>query len=198
MNTETSVIKESWFELLAYRKRELLRSIGSGSGSTRLIAVFGGSAFQRKSRVWKYAFQVGSELAKRNAIVINGGYGGVMEASAAGARECDGHAIGVTCKNLPESSPNKYIDNEWKVERWDQRLVVLVWLSDGYIVMPGSSGTLVELSMLIETQMKEFIPMRPIACFSRHWRPIVKRVLDNPAMIHFTDDVSECVDIVMS
>ena len=194
--TEISVIEESWFKICALHKREL-KFVGDGSTPRRLIAVFGSSAVGRGDTVWRQAYKVGRELALRQAVVLNGGYSGVMEASAAGARSAGGDTIGVTCENLPEKGANPHILHEWKLERWDQRLLTLVWLADGYLVMPGSSGTLVELSMVIETQQKGFIPARPVVCLGAFWKPVVRRIAGGEVMVSFAKTPAECVELLI-
>ena len=181
--SETTFIDEGWYLTLAQRKRELLRPYGATSKP--LIAVFGSAMTMRGTLGWTRAEQIGAELAKVGAVVINGGYAGVMEASAEGAKKAGGITVGVTCNDLPEKQANDSIIHEWRCERWDQRLISLVWLADGYVVMPGSSGTLVELSMVIETQLKSFIPIRNVVCFGAFWKPVVKRITGTAKIVNF-------------
>ncbi|MFC2150000.1 LOG family protein [Calditrichota bacterium] len=190
---EVSVLTEPWFGILASRKRELIRN-----GGRMIVTVFGGSAAQQDSPVWKHSYRIGREVANHNGIIISGGYGGVMEAASQGAREAEGSAIGVTCHNLMGNEPNPYVDHIWDLDRWDQRLLALIWLSDAYVVMPGSSGTLVELSMAIETQNKGFIPKRKIVCFTRYWEAVVKRIEGSQDIVHFSRSTVETVKLVMS
>lgn len=190
-----SVISESWFRVVAQRKRDLMMQ--EGEKALPLIAVFGGAAAIKGDEAWGLSYEIGKELGRRKAAVINGGYGGVMEASAKGVVETGGVSVGVTCANLSLNAPNKYIQNEWHLDRWDQRLLALIWLADGYVVMPGSSGTLVELSMVIETQGKGFVPARPVVCVGDYWKSIVDRILSTKGNVHFSDDPKRCVDIVM-
>ncbi len=180
---EITIIDEGWFMTLAQRKRELQRKIGSHRAP--LIAVFGSAMTQPGTKDWKRAAAVGAEIAKLGGVVINGGYAGVMEASAFGASQVGGVTIGVTCEDLPERKANPFVQNEWRCERWDQRLIGLVWLADGYVIMPGSSGTLVELAMVIETQLKGFITIRPTVCFGTFWKPVVKRIMGTATVVQF-------------
>ena len=192
---EVSLVNESWLSIYARSKRSL--QLGQDKNSPRrLIAVFGGNATGEDSSSWQNSYKVGQEVAKRGGIVINGGYHGVMEASAAGARSVDGVTIGVSCDNLPEEHVNQYIVHEWNLKRWDQRLMTLVWLSDGYVVMPGSSGTLVELSMVVETQFKGFIPSRPVVCLGDYWKPVVERIAGTRDLVSFASTPEECVEML--
>ena len=181
--SETTVIDESWFLTRAQRKRELLRPFKSPA--RQMIAVFGSSMTTRGTKEWDKAAAAGAELAKLGAVVINGGYAGVMEASAEGAVSQGGETVGLTCEDLPEKKANDFIINEWRCQRWDQRLIGLVWLADGYVFMPGSSGTLVELSMVIETQLKGFIPIRPVVCLGVFWKSVVKRITGTSTIVQF-------------
>jgi predicted Rossmann-fold nucleotide-binding protein len=54
-----------------------------------------------------------------------------------------------------------------------QRLARLIELGDAYVVLPGSTGTLVELAMVWELINKGLIPRRPILCWGDFWRPVV-------------------------
>ncbi len=191
---EITLIDDPWFKVLSQRKRQIWES--SGRNNLPFISVFGSALVEADSAIWQNAFKLGVELARRGAVVMNGGYGGLMEASAAGARAAGGITVGITCENLPEKSANQYIDNEWRVARWDQRLLALIWLADGYVVLPGSSGTLVELSMVIETQLKGFIPRRPIVCLTRYWQPVVNRVVSNRNLVLFAPTPKDCANLV--
>ncbi len=194
-NIEISVINESWLSIYARKKSEL--QLGQDSHRPRmLITVFGGNITDKDSTTWDKCFHFGQEVAKRGGIIINGGYGGVMEASAAGARSRGGDTIGVSAENLPEKEVNPYIVHEWKLKRWDQRLLTLVWLADGYAVMPGSSGTLVELSMVIETQFKGFIPARPVVCLGSFWKPVVSRIEGAERMVRFARTPIKCAEML--
>jgi uncharacterized protein (TIGR00725 family) len=196
-NVEVTLISDSWLNILAHRKLEI-KLAQELNPHMRFIAVFGGATIVPGSTGWRKVFNLGMELAQRNAAVINGGYSGVMEASAAGARSVGGVTVGVTCDNLPEKNANQHIQYEWRVKRWDQRLLTLVWLSDGYAVMPGSSGTLVELSMVVETQLKGFIPARPIVCLGSYWKPVVSRIEGADGMVRFARTPKECVEMLLN
>lgn len=181
--TETTLIDDSWFITLAQRKRQLTRA--TNHTAPLVIAVFGSAMTKPEMRDWIHAEALGAQLAKAGAIVISGGFGGIMEAVSKGAKEAGGITVGITCNDLPERKANPYVMHEWRTERWDQRLLALVWLADGYVVMPGSSGTLVELSMSIETQLKGFIPIRPLVCFGAFWKPVVKRIIGTSRIVTF-------------
>lgn len=167
---------------MAQRKQDIRRRL---SHAAPFIAVFGSSMTPPGSRDWIKAFEIGRLLARSGAVVMSGGYGGIMEAVSAGAASEGASIVGITCRDLPEKEPNPHITDNWIADRWDQRLISLIWLADGYIVCPGSSGTLVELSMVIETQLKGFLPLRPAVAIGSFWKSVVQRITDTKKIVAF-------------
>src|SRR5882672_2313107 len=75
------------------------------------VAVFGSSQAARNSPHYNVGMEVGSALARRGAVIRCGGYGGVMEAVASGAKEAGGTVIGCTLRWFGESRvPNTQLD----------------------------------------------------------------------------------------
>ncbi len=192
---DVSVIREPWFDIVASQKQQITRT-SKGQQSRPLVSVFGGSAVKPGSDYWNAAEQIGSEIAKLGGIVISGGYGGIMEAASKGCAEAGVEPVGVVCHNLLDSQPNPYLKHVWDLDRWDQRLFALVWLSDSYVVMPGSSGTLVELSMVIETQNKGFLPKRKTVCYGDYWQHVVGSIDGADEIVTISDSVDEIAKIV--
>jgi len=193
---EISVVDESWFNILARQKREL-KFADSLSNPHDFIAVFGGAGASPDTPEGKAAYDIGKAIAESGAIVMNGGNSGMMEFSAAGARSVGGTTVGITCENLPGKA-NRYLMHEWSLERWDQRLLSLVFLADGYVVMPGSSGTLVEISMVIETQNKGFIPARPVVCWGEHWKPVVERIPEAMPIVKYARSAEQVIQLLVA
>lgn len=191
---EITIISDSWFMTMAQRKQELRRRLGSNA---QFIAVFGSSMTEPGSRDWIRAFEAGAALARAGAVTMSGGYKGIMEAASAGAASVGGTVVGITCRNLPEKSANPYVTDDWSTERWDQRLIALVWLADGYILCPGSSGTLVELSMVLETQARGFLPIRHVVGLGPFWKSVVQRIVDSDRLISFASTPRKAAQLVL-
>lgn len=145
----------------------------------RVVTVFGSADPVAGSKEWDVACHVGRVLGEAGYSIANGGYGGTMEASAMGASEAGGHVTGVTC-NMWKTPPNAYVDTVIDTESHDQRLHELVRLGEyGYIVLPGATGTLVELATVWELELKGFLPKardgreRPVVCVGEFWSPLV-------------------------
>ena len=140
----------------------------------RTVAVFGSGEVVQGSDDWRLAFAVGRTLAGLGYAIANGGYAGTMEASAKGAVEAGGWAVGVTCR-LWGARPNAYLSRTVVTEDLPQRIQTLIELGGaGYVVLPGATGTLAELAWVWELTFKGFLPARPIVCVGEFWRPLVE------------------------
>ena len=103
------------------------------------IAVIG--AAQASKRELGLAEEVGRELAKREAILVCGGLGGVMEAACRGATSEGGMTIGI----LPgesRSSANKYVQFPIVTGMGYARNVAVVKSAQAVIAIDGNYGYL--------------------------------------------------------
>ncbi len=92
---------------------------------------------------------VGREIAKRSALLICGGLGGVMEAAARGARQEGGITVGI----LPGTSPddaNPYIDIAIVTGLGHARNVLIVHSAHVLIALEGEYGTLSEIAIALK------------------------------------------------
>jgi uncharacterized protein (TIGR00725 family) len=99
--------------------------------------------------VYNLAREVGFLIGKKGAILICGGRGGVMEASARGAREAGGITIGI----LPGASAedaNPYIDIPIVTDLGNARNAINVLTSQVIIAVHGSYGTLSEIALALK------------------------------------------------
>jgi uncharacterized protein (TIGR00725 family) len=113
-------------------------------------------------------------LARAGFTVCSGGYYGAMEAVSRGAREAGGHTIGLTTP-FYRLAPNAYLAEEIAISRWQDRLFELVERGDGYIVLKGGTGTLLELAALWESLNKRAIDPRPCVAMD-FWAPVLEYV----------------------
>ena len=112
------------------------------SQSPPIIAVIG--AGQCENSIYQLAFQVGEEIAKRGAILVCGGLGGVMEAAAKGASMAGGITVGI----LPgpsSNSANPYIMIPVATDMGQARNVIIAHTADGLVAVSGGAGTLSEI-----------------------------------------------------
>lgn len=140
----------------------VLTMFGSGT------VVDGDPAYETARRIGRIAAEAGWHLC-------NGGYGGTMEAGARGAAEADGHTIGVTCRAFGAGGPNAFIREEVVTETLFERLERLIGLGSRFLVLPGGSGTLVELALVIELLNKRLLPPdRRVGIVGSCWTPILE------------------------
>ncbi len=143
------------------------------------IVIFGSSAPAEGDFGYMQAYELGRALGEAGYDVGNGGYVGTMAGSARGAKEAGACTIGVTCDAFGRGGANQWIDKEIRTKDLNERLVRLIELGAGYVVLPGSTGTLLEIAMVWELINKQFLPQRPIIFLSLYWQPVINTVLQN-------------------
>jgi uncharacterized protein (TIGR00725 family) len=139
--------------------------------------VFGSSRPRDGDPEYLEALEVGRALAREGFSVCNGGYGGIMEASARGAKESGGETIGITVESFARTA-NRWIDREIRKATLPERIAVLVDSADGYVVLKGGTGTLLELAYVWEFINKKFIPEKPIIIVGDFWTRVVETLKD--------------------
>jgi uncharacterized protein (TIGR00725 family) len=109
------------------------------------------------------AYQVGRLVAQAGCVLVCGGLGGVMAGACRGAREHGGKTVGV----LPGPSPaaaNPWAEVVLATGLGHARNVVVVQSGDAVLALPGSWGTLSEISLALKNG-------RPVVGL-RAWREI--------------------------
>jgi uncharacterized protein (TIGR00730 family) len=144
----------------------------------KTVTIFGSSLPQEGSAAYEDARRLGQLLAEAGFAVVNGGYGGLMEASTRGAREAGGHTIGVTCEIWPAQA-NRWIAEEIRTSSFLMRLTTLVERGDAYVVLPGGTGTLAELALVWEMMNKSALSKtvggrKPLVVMIPYWQPVIE------------------------
>lgn len=142
------------------------------------VTIFGSSLPAEGSSTYIDALRLGRLCAESGFDICNGGYGGLMEASARGAHAAEGLTIGVTCDVWPMRA-NKWIKEEIRTSTYPERLMTLVARGDAYVVLPGGTGTLVELALAWELMNKSVLSgtvggRRPLLVWEPYWRPVIE------------------------
>lgn len=138
----------------------------------RTITVFGSAKPADGEGQYQTAYLLGRLLAENEFNVCTGGFNGIMEAVSKGVKELNKEAIGVTVKDWGKS-PNRYLTREIKCDTLFDRIKKLIELGDGFIVLQGGTGTLLELASVWELLNKGMMDQKPIACHSSMWQGIV-------------------------
>lgn len=99
------------------------------------------------------AVAVGAELARRGAVVVCGGLGGVMEAACRGAREAGGTTLGI----LPgddRDEANRWVSVAVATGMGELRNGLVVRASDAMIAVGGAYGTLSEIALALKARKR--------------------------------------------
>ena len=141
--------------------------------NSHTITIFGSAKPEPGESEYETALALGGAIAGQGWSVCNGGYGGTMEATARGASLAGLHTIGVTCRALGRHGPNRYIREEIETDDLFTRLRTLIERGDGYVVLPGGTGTLLELALVWELTNKRLAQTRPpIVLLGDYWMPV--------------------------
>ena len=112
------------------------------------IAVIGGGECSPQAA--KLAVEVGREIARRGAVLVCGGLGGVMEAACRGAVSGGGLTIGI----LPgdnRRTANPYVQIPIVTGIGHARNVTVVKSAQAVIAIDGSYGTLSEIGHAVQS-----------------------------------------------
>jgi len=140
----------------------------------KTVTVFGTSKASPGDSVFEMAESLGRLLAENGFTIANGGYGGTMLAAAKGAAAVGGKVIGVTCTAFKRSGANEFVTDEISTDCLENRLAKLIELGDAYIVLPGGTGTLLELANVWEHKNKGFANAdKPIILVGAFWQPLL-------------------------
>ncbi len=117
------------------------------AGGKPFIGIIG--AGMADESLMKIAETCGSLIAKRGAVLLCGGLGGVMEAAAKGASLAGGITVGILPGDSRESA-NPYIDIPVATGFGEGRNMIIVRSADGFIAIGGEYGTLSEIAFALK------------------------------------------------
>jgi cytokinin riboside 5'-monophosphate phosphoribohydrolase len=111
------------------------------------IAVFCSSSNSISDHYKQAAFQLGELIAEsENKLVYGGATGGLMDAVATGTKSKNGDIIGVISQAIIKMNRQSTLPTELiTVETLSDRKMKMKTLTDVFVVLPGSYGTLDEM-----------------------------------------------------
>ena len=152
---------------------------------------FGASRADKGSATYAASEAVGAALARLGCVVINGGYTGVMEASAAGATAAGGRAYGIVVPSVfverhRRGGANAHLTGAVHAPSLDRRVDLLCHGAHGkriafFVVMPGTLGTLHEFATVWdEVNVAPFSGARAPVIFAWRapWEALVHQMYD--------------------
>jgi uncharacterized protein (TIGR00725 family) len=117
-------------------------------GTAPYVAVVGAGG-DVEARLLAAAEAVGGELARRGAVVVTGGLGGVMEAACRGARSAGGTTLGI----LPgddRGAANAFVSVAVATGMGELRNGLVVRCADALVAIAGGYGTLSEIALALK------------------------------------------------
>ena len=117
----------------------------------KIIGVIG--AGKAAEEILGLAQETGRLIAENGFFLICGGMGGVMEASAKGAREAGGSTIGIL-PNPDRHTANPYIDIPIATSFGEARNLIIIRTADILIAVGGEYGTLSEIAFALKTEKR--------------------------------------------
>lgn len=166
----------------------------------KTITIFGTAKAKSGDTAYRLAYETGKFLAQAGFTIANGGYGGTMLAASKGAAEAGGEVVGVTCSVFGRVA-NEYVSREIVTDSLDERLDTLMKLGQGYVVLPGGTGTLLELAKVWELKNKGFIEEdKPIILVGGFWKPLIDLIVscdpESSQYIRQADEPKQVLDLI--
>lgn len=125
------------------------------SGNLKSVAVYCGHQFGTNPQFARDAATIGKMLARNGIkVVFGGGNVGLMGTVANAALENGGHVTGISTHDvLAKQEPmNNNLSRFEVVNGVNERKQRMFELSDGFIILPGGTGTLNELTDIMTMQ----------------------------------------------
>ncbi|MBD3186171.1 LOG family protein [Candidatus Bathyarchaeota archaeon] len=147
--------------------------------------------------------ELGKQLARKGITVVTGGFGGTMEQVSKGAKEAGGKTIGVTCyvfKGVKKLQVNDHVDEEIVASSLFDRITKMIEISNAFIVLPGGTGTFVELAAVLEHVNKGLCEPKPILFLGAFWKPISIPLSKREVTMHGLKEIvgaSSCADLML-
>jgi len=142
------------------------------SNMSKTVSVFGSSLPVPGDDEYEQAYLLGKILGNSGINVCSGGYQGIMDAVSKGALENGVKTIGITV-DIFGATPSKYLTEQIEEATLFERLTKLINIGDAYIILPGGTGTMLELTVVWEKMNKGLISEKPTACVGSIWKNIV-------------------------
>jgi len=139
--------------------------------------IFGDGKCSPKTKKYKSAVKLAELLGAMGFDIVNGGYAGVMEASASGASKFAVERIGVVLENS-EREPNKFLTKRIFAPSYLDRLELLIDMGDVYFFFEGGSGTLLECSAVLALYERNII-RKPTFYIGQKWSKLYNFLKNN-------------------
>ncbi|MBK8943910.1 MAG: LOG family protein [Ignavibacteriae bacterium] len=168
----------------------------------KTVTIFGSAIPKPGSEEYETAYLLGKQLAKIGFNICSGGFQGIMDAVSKGAIEEGKSATGITI-DIFNSHTSKYLTNQIKCNTLFERIDNLIKFGDAFVILPGGTGTLLELSAVLELINKNVIDKKPIVCLGKMWKIIIDIIDErmkfekkNSGLVKCYNSIEETVDYI--
>jgi uncharacterized protein (TIGR00730 family) len=161
----------------------------------KTITVFGSSMPKPGDKDYEDAYLIGKKLGEKGFNICSGGFQGIMDAVSKGAKEAGAEAIGITVP-LFKSKSSKYLNHEIQCDTLFERLDNLITYGDGFIILPGGTGTLLEISLVWEMINKNLSDVKPVVCLGEMWSKIVAPMEERVKLEGRRENIINCFNTV--
>jgi uncharacterized protein (TIGR00725 family) len=121
-------------------------------------------------------------LAESGFTLCNGGYDGTMAAAARAATEAGGETVGVTMAAAGPIGPNPWIHHKIRCASLPERICRLLQEGDAYVILPGGTGTLAEIGLMLDLANKHLMRLKPIVFVGAFWQPLLDLLACEPVL----------------
>lgn len=166
----------------------------------KTITIFGSSLPLPGEQQYEDAYLLGKLLAQKGFSVCTGGNLGIMEAASKGAFEEGAEVTGIVFDHF-STRPNQYLTHIIETKSLFERIQNLIGCADGFVILQGGTGTLLEFAVVWEFCNKDLLKVKPIACHSALWKTImepmeeqIRRENRMTGLVRHFETVKEIVD----
>lgn len=148
------------------------------------VTFFGSARLSPRTKYYKMARDLASDLAVDGFAIISGGGNGIMEASNRGAFDEQDVSVGFNIKLPHEQHLNGYTTDHLTFNFFFTRKVMMTFYTHAFVCFPGGFGTLDEMFEVITLMQTGKMPRVPVILVGKkYWKPldkfIKKHVLKN-------------------
>ncbi len=169
----------------------------------KTVTIFGSSVPQPGDKEYEDAYLLGKYFGENGFNVCSGGYMGIMDAVSKGANEEGVEAFGITL-DIYNATPSAYLSENYAAHTLFERLEKLLSKGDAYVILPGGTGTLVELALVWEYFNKSMMDHKPAAIYGRIWKNLYNEMEDRIAfekrrsgMIEYFENIVDCAEYIV-
>jgi len=112
--------------------------------------------------------------------------------------------IGVTCEFFGDRSPNRWVDEIHQTSTLFERLQQLIAQAEAFVVLPGGTGTLLELATVLELTAQGIAAPRPLVLLGSYWKAVLQVAQEQaktkePDRLRakVVEDIEQCVAILV-